>query len=95
MCCYKGFIPQSSPSHLIHQEDDYGVAISQFKQKMLSGCRCITSFFTFAPTHQLYTGLGACKKEKIKKKKNKKKKQTTNQLRLWKFAEQNKIKLWG
>lgn len=51
--------------------DDYGVAISQFKQKMLSGCRCITSFFTFAPTHQFYTGLRACKKGKIKKKQHK------------------------
>lgn len=67
--------------------DDYGVAISQFTQKMLSGCCCITSSFTFAPTPQLYTRLRACKKGKMKKTKN------TNQMRPWNFAEQN-IQLW-
>lgn len=46
---------------------DYGVAIAQLTQKMLSGCCCITSFFTFAPTHQLYTRLRACKKGEMKK----------------------------
>lgn len=57
MCSCKGLLPQSSPSHLIHNEM---TATTTPQQKMLWGCQCITSFFTFAPLlQQLYPGLEA------------------------------------